>query len=71
VKKEESKRQILQEWERWKENPNHATYQEMQEFYFWLEDNRPELLKWKVSPGVDRWQDVRGWLNRRTGYGQS
>ena len=31
MNKEESKRRILQEWERWKENPNDATYEEMQE----------------------------------------
>ncbi len=66
--KDESKRRILEEWERWKTNPNQATYQEMQEFYLWIETNHSELLQWRIRPGMDRWQDVRGWLNVRTNY---
>ena len=69
MRKDESKRLILEEWERWKDNPNQATYAEMQEFYMWIENNRPEFLRWKIRPGMDRWQDVRGWLNVRTNYG--
>jgi hypothetical protein len=69
MRKDESKRLILEEWERWKDDPNQATYAEMQEFYMWIENNRPELLRWKIRPGMDRWQDVRGWLNVRTNYG--
>jgi len=66
--KNESKRRILEEWEGWKANPNQATYQEMQEFYLWIETNHSELLQWRIRPGMDRWQDVRGWLNVRTNY---
>jgi len=69
VTKDESKRQILEEWQRWKADPNNATYQEMQKFYDWLEDNRRELLQWRIRPGMDRWQDVQGWLRVRTNYG--
>ena len=67
--KDESKDRILNEWERWKNDPNRATYQEMQDFYLWLEDNRKELLQWRIRPGMDRWQDVQGWLKVRTKYG--
>lgn len=67
--KDESKRRILEEWERWKTNPGHATYAEMQEFYFWLETNHPELLQWKIRPGINQWQDVQGWLKVRKNYG--
>lgn len=68
--KEQCKRKILQEWEIWARDPNTATYDDKHRFYFWLEENRPELLAWRLTnPGTDRWQDVQGWLNRRTGYG--
>ena len=66
--KDESKHRILKKWETWKANPNQATYQEMQEFYFWIETNHSDLLQWRIRPGMDRWQDVRGWLNVRTNY---
>lgn len=69
--KKESKRLILEEWERWKDDPNQATYYEMQEFYMWIESNRLELLQWKIRPGMDRWQDVHGWLNVHTNYGDT
>ena len=67
--KNESKDRILGEWERWRTNPNQATYDEKQEFYLWIETNHPELLRWKIRSGMSRWQDVQGWLNVRTNYG--
>ncbi len=67
--RDESKRLILEEWEDWKDDPNKATYWEMREFYDWIEDNRPELLQWRIRTGMDRWQAVHGWLNVRTNYG--
>ena len=72
--KDESERRIIEEWNKRKSDPNTATYQEMDEFYEWLKDNRPELLKWKLRPpmtDMDRWQDVQGWLKKRTNYGKS
>ncbi len=36
--KDKSNRRILEEWERWKTNPNQATYHEMQEFYLCIGD---------------------------------
>ena len=61
----QSKKMILEEWEKWKDDPNRATYQEKQDFYFWLEDHRPKLLQFQVKSGVDRWQYVHAWLNER------
>jgi hypothetical protein len=69
--KDESYRWIIEEWEQWKSDPNRATYDEMRDFFNWVEDNRPELLQWKTREGVDRWQDVQGWLKVRTNYGRS
>ena len=70
--KEQCKQKILAEWETWAKDPNTATYDDKQMFYLWLEQNRPELLTWQLAnPGMDRWQDVQGWLNRRTGYGKT
>ena len=68
--KEESKIAILAEWERWQDDPSSGTCNDMQMFFLWLEKNRPDLLRWRIRPGMDRWQDVRGWLNVRTGYGR-
>jgi hypothetical protein len=67
MNKEKSKELILEKWGTWKEDPNNATYDEMSEFYDWLDDKHPELINWRVAEGIDRWQDVRGWLNKRTG----
>ena len=69
MKKELCKQKILCEWERWAEDPNTASYEEKQKFYLWLEENKRELLTWKLPKlGMDRWQDVQGWLNKRTAY---
>ncbi len=69
--KQECKEKILGEWQKWARDPNTATYAEMQSFYSWLEENNPELLSWRLpNTGMDRWQDVRGWLNTRTNYGR-
>jgi hypothetical protein len=77
MNKNESKREILTEWEKWAEDPNSDNYEQMDRFYRWLSKERPELFTWE-TPSADnpiqesdfRWQDVRGWLNVRTGFGQ-
>jgi hypothetical protein len=71
--KEESKRRIIEQWNKWKPDPNNATYEEKSAFYEWLKGKHPELLKWRLQPlmtDMDRWQDVQGWLNQRTNYGR-
>jgi hypothetical protein len=68
---EESKQRILQEWEIWAKDPNKPDDSEMRKFYDWLENNQPELLKWKMQSGVTYWQYVQGWLRVRTNYGHS
>ena len=65
----DAKAGILKLWDVWAENPDAAEVPKMREFYDWVEKNHPNLLTWKVGPGIDRWQDVRGWLNSRTKYG--
>jgi len=66
MNKEESKTGILAEWEQWQDDPGSATYNEMMMFSLWLGKYRPELVCWPIDPGMDRWQDVHGWLNVRT-----
>lgn len=65
MKIEESKRLILQKWESWKKDPNNGTYNEMLNFYNWIEDNHLDLLNFRVPSGTERWQYVHGWLNER------
>ncbi len=67
--KDESKRLILREWEKRAADPNKATYDEKQKFYWWLVENRPQLLRWEIRAGMDRSQDVQAWLDQRTQYG--
>jgi hypothetical protein len=63
--KDQSRQLIIKQWKQWKPDPNKGTYQEKLEFYDWLVDTHPELLKWKIRSGMNRWQDVQGWLNER------
>jgi hypothetical protein len=70
MNKKESKIKILNLWESWATNPNEATYNEMQKFYWWLEENHSYLLDWNVPDGTERWQDVQGWLKERIRFGK-
>ncbi len=69
----ESKREILTEWEKWAEDPDSNNYEQKDRFYRWLSKERPELFTWKTIPcdnpiqeGDYRWQEVHAWLNIRT-----
>lgn len=65
----EAKRAVLDEWEKWSDQPGEFNIIKMREFYEWLEHNRPNVLTWKVGRGIDRWQAVRAWLNVLANYG--
>jgi len=75
ITKIESKRSIMQEWNKWKKpDPDKATYGVKLAFYEWLKNNRPDLLQWKLRhmmTQLDRWQEVQGWLNERTKTGKT
>ena len=68
MKKSDAKEMILKEWDNWSKTPDVRDYNEMSMFYLWLKKNKPELLTWRIGAGIDRWQDVQGWLNVRTGF---
>jgi len=40
-----------------------ATHSEELEFYNWLEEERPDLLSFRVMHGQDKWQVVQAWLS--------
>jgi len=61
---------VLGLWETWSRNRATATYNDMREFYCWLEEHHGALLEFPLPPGADPWQEVRAWLNRRTQYGE-
>lgn len=56
---------ILKEWRKWQPKSSPPTYEEKWDFYLWLEKERPDLLKFRVSPTQqgDKWQTVQAWLN--------
>jgi hypothetical protein len=56
-------------WETWREEEA-ATYADMQAFYLWMKKQYSGLLSFPVPQGVDRWQEIRAWLNRRTNFGE-
>lgn len=58
--KEEAKQLICAEWEKWEERPDPSSGNEMFNFFLWLQDNRPDLLKFRSSG--DPWQVIHGWL---------
>jgi hypothetical protein len=64
MKKEEARRAILSEYERWsKKHPNHARMMGGFLFFRYLQKERSDLLDFR---GVGaRWQIVHGWLRDR------
>ena len=58
---EESKRHILALWRARRQSTQAATWQEKFDFYNWLQQERPELLRFSCKG--DRWQRICGWLS--------
>ncbi len=58
LKNEEAKAEIQMAWKQW--DGDKTNILSMITFYGWLEENRPELLKFR-SYG-DPWQTVNCWL---------
>ncbi|MGZ8425618.1 MAG: hypothetical protein ACXWYD_11770 [Candidatus Binatia bacterium] len=64
--KDESKREILKQWARYRPDPNRAEYHDKLKFYDWLKDAYPELLQWGPGTETDRWQEMQSWLNEKS-----
>jgi hypothetical protein len=64
MKKEEAKRAVLSEYDRWaKKHPNDAKMMGGFLFFRYLQKERSDLLDFRVVG--DRWQIVHGWLRDR------
>jgi len=59
----QSRELILKEWFNWTLKSKPPTYREKMDFYQWIEENRPDLLLFRVRSGVDKWQTIHAWLN--------
>ena len=64
MKKEEAKRTILSEYERWaKKHPNQADMMGGFLFFRYLQEERSDLLDFRGAGS--KWQIVHGWLRDR------
>jgi hypothetical protein len=64
VKKEDARRAILSEYERWaKKHPGDATMMGGFLFFRYLQNERSELLDFRASGS--KWQIVHGWIQDR------
>ncbi|SDS18198.1 hypothetical protein [Bradyrhizobium canariense] len=65
MKREEAKRLIIHEWEKWIKTqpikPDQATGRDSLKFYLELKDAQSPLLKFQ-GRGRDKWHIVHGWL---------
>ena len=60
----EAERLIVAEWRTWKKQYGSGPAN-MMDFYFkWLPSNRPDLLRFRCKRDQDKWQRVRGWIQR-------
>jgi hypothetical protein len=65
MKKEEARRAVLSEYDRWaKKHPNNARMMGGFLFYRHLQKERSDLLDFRAV-GDDKWQIVHGWLRDR------
>jgi hypothetical protein len=63
MKKEEARRAILSEYDRWaKKHPDEAIMMGGFLFFRWLQNERSDLLDFRAG---DKWQIVHGWLRDR------
>jgi hypothetical protein len=63
MKKEEARRAILSEYDRWsKKHPNDAIMMGGFLFFRYLQNERSDLLDFRAG---DKWQIVHGWLRDR------
>jgi DNA-binding transcriptional regulator GbsR (MarR family) len=70
MRQEIAKEQILNFWEEkketWNKGDHNAFYESAQNFFHWLESEKPELLNFKCNS--DKWQVVKGWINVQEDY---
>jgi hypothetical protein len=65
MKKEEARRAILSEYDRWaKKHPDDATMMGGFLFFRYLQNERSDLLDFRAG---DKWQIVHGWLRDQWG----
>jgi hypothetical protein len=65
MKKEEARRAVLSEYDRWaKKHPNVATMMGGFLFFRYLQDERSDLLNFRAV-GDEKWQIIHGWLRDR------
>ena len=70
MKKEEARRAILSEYDRWaKKHPNDASMMGGFLFFRYLQNERSDLLDFRAVG--DKWQIVHGWLRDRVGAANS
>ena len=63
MKKDDARRAIVAEWDRWAaRNPDDTTVMNGMLFFVYLQEERPTLLDFRSNS--DKWQDVHGWLLR-------
>jgi hypothetical protein len=63
MKKEEARRAILSEYDRWaKKHPGDAAMMGGFRFFRYLQNERSDLLDFRAG---DKWQIVHGWLRDR------
>ncbi len=64
MKKEDARREVLREYDRWaKKHPGDARMMGGFRFFQYLQNARSDLLDFRTSG--DKWQIVHGWLRDR------
>ena len=64
---DETKKRIMEEWEKWSPDPNSAEYQKIDDFCTWLWGNHWELF-WKTNK-LECFSEIQAWIHKRTNYG--